>query len=370
MDKTTTVFGEQPMRIVLTMTGILLFLGVASARADQVTLKNGDRLSGAIVKADGKTLLLKTDYAGDLTLKWSAVDAFTSTQPVHVDLAGGQTVRGTVTGAAGREEIDTEASGKRSESLEAIAAIRNDAEETAYEANQRRLSEPHLTDFWSSFFDAGISLTRGNADNLSVAVQGKAIREAPRNKFTVHGAYVVAKSTAAGVTSTTANEALSELRDDISLTDHFFVFGSSDFEHNPIQLLNFRYVLDAGAGYHVIKSMSTTFDLFGGGSYKQDQFSTGLIVKSPQALVGDELDYKLNDRAGLSERLTFYPDLSHRGEYFVTLDTTATTKLYKWISWQVTFSDRYLTNPVPGTLKNDLLLTTGLRLTFGKAAAF
>jgi hypothetical protein len=153
-------------------------------------------------------------------------------------------------------------------------------------------------------------------------------------------------------------------------TKTIYEIASTDFEHNPIQLLNFRYIFNAGTGYHVIKSMNTTFDLFAGGSYKQDQFSTGLIVKSAQALVGDELDYKLNNRAGISERMTFYPNLSQRGEYFVTLDTTATTKLYKWISWQLTFSDRYLTNPVPGTQKNDLLLTTGLRMTFGKAAAF
>jgi hypothetical protein len=358
------------MRKIVMASGIFLFFGVAIARADQVTLKNGDRLSGALVKADGKTLILKTDYAGDLALKWSAVDAFTTTEPVHVALAGGQEVRGTVTGAAGREEIDTETSGKKSASLDTIVAVRNDAEETAYQADQRLLTHPRLTDFWSSYFDTGLSLTRGNADNLSVAIQGKAVREAPKNKFTVSATFVEAKSTVAGVTSTTANQSLGELRDDISLTDRVFVFGSTDFEHNPIQLLNFRYVLDAGAGYHVVKSMSTTFDLFAGGSYKQDQFSTGLIVKSVQALVGDELDYKLNNRAGVSERLTFYPNLSQRGQYFVTFDTTATTKLYKWIIWQVTFSDRYLTNPVPGTQKNDLLLTTGLRMTFGKAAAF
>jgi Protein of unknown function, DUF481 len=370
MNTATASWKKNNMRKIVMFTGICLFWGVASARADQVTLKNGDRLSGAIVKADGKTLILKTDYAGELTLKWPAVDAFTTAEPVHVALAGGQEVRGTVTGSAGREEIDTEASGKKSASLDTIVAIRNDAEETAYQAAERLRMHPRLTDFWSSYFDAGISLTRGNADSLNVALQGKAIREAPRNKFTVHGVYVEAKSTVAGVTSTTANQSLADLRDDISLTDRFFVFGSSDFEHNPIQLLNFRYIFNAGAGYHVIKSVSTTFDLFAGGSYKQDQFSTGLIVKSVQALVGDELDYKLNNRAGISERMTFYPNLSQRGEYFVTLDTTATTKLYKWISWQLTFSDRYLTNPVPGTLKNDLLLTTGLRMTFGKAAAF
>ena len=347
--------------------GIFLLLSAASTLADQITLKNGDRLSGAIVKSDEKTLILKTDYAGDVTLQWSAVNAVTSAEPVHVALAGGQTVHGIVSGAAGREEIDMGASGKTSASLDAILAIRSDDEQAVFEVEQRRLLHPRLADFWSSFFDAGISLTRGNADNLSVALQGSAVREAPKNKFSAHGEYVTAKSTAAGVTSTTANATRGSLRDDKTLTEHFFVFASSDLEHNPIQLLNFRYVLDGGAGYHAVKTMTTTFDLFGGGSYKQDQFSTGTIVKSGQALAGEELDYKLNDRASLIERMTFYPNLSQRGQYFMTFDSTAATKLYRWISWQVTFSDRYLTNPVSGTKKNDLLLTTGLRMSFGKA---
>jgi len=36
------------------------------------------------------------------------------------------------------------------------------------------------------------------------------------------------------------------------------------------------------------------------------------------------------------------------------------------LGWNVTFSDRYLSNPVEGTEANDVLLTTGLRITFGK----
>jgi hypothetical protein len=53
----------------------LLFLGVlitctlvGGALGDQVSLKNGDRMSGTIVKSDCKTLVLHTDYAGDVTL--------------------------------------------------------------------------------------------------------------------------------------------------------------------------------------------------------------------------------------------------------------------------------------------------------------
>jgi hypothetical protein len=41
-----------------------------------------------------------------------------------------------------------------------------------------------------------------------------------------------------------------------------------------------------------------------------------------------------------------------------------TTKISKWLGWQTTASDRYLSNPIPGTKSNDLILTTGLTVAF------
>ncbi len=52
--------------------------------ADQVVLKNGDRLTGTITKSDDKTLLIKTEFAGDVTVQWPAVQEVSSTQPLHV----------------------------------------------------------------------------------------------------------------------------------------------------------------------------------------------------------------------------------------------------------------------------------------------
>ena len=52
--------------------------------ADQVTLKNGDRVSGAIIKYDGKNLVMKSDQAGEVTIPWENVTGVTSTQPLNV----------------------------------------------------------------------------------------------------------------------------------------------------------------------------------------------------------------------------------------------------------------------------------------------
>ena len=50
----------------------------------------------------------------------------------------------------------------------------------------------------------------------------------------------------------------------------------------------------------------------------------------------------------------------------MNFDLSADTALWRWLSWQFTASDRLLSNPVPGRRKNDILFTTGVRLTFAR----
>lgn len=49
-----------------------------------MTLKNGDRLTGTIVKSDAKTMLIKTELAGEVSVPWDAVTSIVSTQPLHL----------------------------------------------------------------------------------------------------------------------------------------------------------------------------------------------------------------------------------------------------------------------------------------------
>lgn len=63
---------------------LLISLFAIPAFADQIVMKNGDKLSGSITKSDGKTLVLKTDYAGDLTIKFDAIQSLSSTGDLNV----------------------------------------------------------------------------------------------------------------------------------------------------------------------------------------------------------------------------------------------------------------------------------------------
>src|SRR6202163_1283071 len=162
---------------------ILIALLSPALFADQVSLKNGDRLTGAIVKSDAKTLVLKTEAAGDVTFQWSAIEAITSTQSLHVGLAGGQMIVGPVTTKDGQIQVTTLTAGIVTASKDSVQVIRSDSEEAAYDAAMERLQHPHLGDFWSGTLDTGLSLTRGNSSTLAYTLAGRAVRATDRDKI-------------------------------------------------------------------------------------------------------------------------------------------------------------------------------------------
>jgi putative salt-induced outer membrane protein YdiY len=350
---------------------VVFCLSASSANADQVTLKNGDRLTGAIVKSDGKTLLLKTDAAGEVTLKWDAVSAIASSEPLNLQLKNGQVVSGNVTTDDGKFEVATPNRDQVAAPRDAIVAIRNADEQTAYD----RSLHPRLTDFWSALLDTGLSETRGNSALLAFNLSGKAARVTTRNKLSLYATSVYATDNTTPPGRTTANSIQGGARFDYNLTPRLFAFALADFAYDQFQHLDLRSVLGGGLGLHVIKTTSTTFDVFAGGDYDREAFSpnpplvlTNVTRNVAEVVAGEELSWKLNNRVSLDERFSAFPNMSDLGQYRLQFDATAATKLKAWLSWQVTVSDRYLSNPLPGLKGNDELLSTGLRLSFGKGA--
>src|SRR5579872_4607348 len=93
------------MRITLPVCTIFLF--ASAGFADQITMKDGDRITGAIVKKDGDSVTIKSKNFGTVTLKWADVAAVKSDQPLNVTLAGGKTVKANIETQAGRIQLAT-----------------------------------------------------------------------------------------------------------------------------------------------------------------------------------------------------------------------------------------------------------------------
>ncbi len=356
-------------------------LGVSFARADEVTLQNGDRLTGTIVKSDAKVLVIKSDSEGDVNVQWDAIRSIQSTQPLYLGLKDGQMIVGTVATNAGRFVVDTKNAGTVTTAKDDVVTVRNESEEAAYNAQIDRLRNPHLTDFWSGMLDTGLSLTRGNSATLTYTLSAKAIRTTTRDKITAYTTAIYGANDNVSPSQTTAHEIRGGVRGDVNINDRWFAFATTDFDSNALQHLDLQNVLAGGAGYHMVKTANTTFDLSGGAGYNQQYFSAytlpnptpppattafaAVTQRNATALVGEALATKLNSRTTFDEDFTFYPGIGGAGGYRFVFNSTASTKLKNWLGWQVTFGDNYISNPPFGIKGNDLLLSTGLRLTFG-----
>lgn len=338
-----------------------LCLAVASiALADELKLKNGDKLTGSIVKADGKTLTLKTDYAGVITISTDAIAEVISKEPLYVALSDGKTLVGKIATGSGKYEVETKDAGTASGEMSAVQAIRSPGEQTAYE----KMLKPSWFDLWNGGLDFGYSLTTGNTQTNSLALGTNLSRQTRRDKTTLYAAYINAKNKNKGVTETTANAIRGGGRYEINVSNRTTAFGFADFEYNQIQLLDLRSVLGGGFGYYAIKNDRAQLQAFGGLSYNKENFSTGLQRNSAEVFVGEDFSLKLSDRAMFKERFQLFPNMTNRGEYRHTFDSSLTTKLTGWMTWNVTASNRYISNPPPGSKNNDLLLTTGVGVSF------
>jgi YD repeat-containing protein len=368
----------QRKSLFLLMTLILL---CPALFADQISLKNGDRLTGTIVKSDAKALVLKTEAAGDVTFQWAAIDSITSTQPLHVGLAGGQMVVGSVATKDGQILVTTQTAGVVTAAKDSVQVIRSDSEEAAYDAAMERLQHPHLGDFWSGTLDTGLSLTRGNSATLSYTLAGRAVRQTDRDKITVYTTAVYGKNDTTSPSQVIAHQITGGVRADVNVSERWFVFAATDFNSNALQNLNLQNVIDGGFGGHVIKTKTTQFDIFAGAGYNQEFFGAytlpnptpppatnpfpAVTQRNAVANAGETFSTKLGSRSTFTETFNYFPNLSGPSGYRYTFNTVLSTAISRWLGWQFSLNDNFLSNPPFGIKKNDLILSTGLRLTFG-----
>ncbi len=347
---------------------ILIALSCPSVFADQIILKNGDRLTGKIVKKDGDKIVIETESAGVVTVNWTAVERIIADEPLNIKLSDGQMLKGKVaTNDEKKLNVETKDAGTVEIEKEKIELVRSDAEQLKFETEQNRMLNPSFGDLWTGSADVGLSLTSGNSNTRTFTAGIRGARATVRDKITVYANAVQASNSTLGPSITTAKAIWFGARYDYNISRKMFAFGGADFEYDKPQKLDLRAVFSAGLGYRAIRNERTQLDLFSGAAYNREYYSNGLRRNSAEILFGDELKHRINPRMLLAQRLVVFPSITNAGQFRSVLDASLLTNLNSWLGWHVTIADRYNSKPVAGAKSNDLLFSTGLRVNFGRA---
>lgn len=340
---------------------VLTLLLVKHGAADQIVMKNGDRVTGSIVKKEGKSLTIKTDQFGVITTAWEQVESIKTDKPVTVVLQDGRTAQGTVGSAQGRVEVAAQ-SGTMSATPGEVKAIRDTSEQRAYE----RLLRPGWTQLWAGTVSIGFAGTSGNARTLTFTTGVNAARITHTDKTTLYFNTIKASALVNGKNAESAEAVRGGVGYDHNLSPRLFLNVFNDWEYDRFQNLDLRFVAGGGAGFHAIKTETSHLDLLGGADYNHSTYSTPLTRNSAELYWGDDYALKLHGATSLVQGFRMFNDLTNTGSYRVNFDVGATTKVAKWLNWNVSVSDRFLNRPAPGRKTNDLLYTTGLGIAFAR----
>ena len=338
---------------------IVLLFAAITASADTVVMKNGDHITGTVEKSDGKVLTIKTEY-GEMAVPWPAVQELSTDGKVYVDTAAKGTVNGTVKTENGSLVITPANGAPVIIALADVKAVRSEAEEGKH---QQQLHGTLLQN-WAGGASLGLGLARGNSETTNLSTGFTATRPGEHDKILLYEASIYSSDRSMS-NPTTANDIRGGAAFQRDVTPRFFGFVSGDWEYNGPQELDLRSIYSFGVGLHAIKKDTTDLDLLAGINYTKESYSTGVDRNLGGLTLGDVYMHKFGKSTTLNQDFYVYPDLTDTGNYRLAFDLAVVTQIHKWLGWQTTASDRYLSNPIPGTRSNDLILTTGINVAFG-----
>jgi hypothetical protein len=350
----------------------LVALAACPVWADQIILKNGDRITGSIVKKEGKDLTIKSDLMGTVTVPWTDVTDIRTGETLNVVLSGQtaappEVTKATISETNGQVTLSPAQGGPVTIPPERVEAIRNAVEEQSYE----RMLRPGLLELWTGTGSVGLAGTAGNARTSTFSIGVTASRATHTDTTSVYFNTVKSSATVNGVDSETANALRGGWKYDRHLGSRMVANAFNDWEHDQFQNLDLRFVIGGGLGYRAWKSRRGELALQGGLDYDRDQFSAttataALTRVSSEGYFGNDFNFKLINSTKIVQSFRLFNSISDPGEYRANFDLSSDTKLRKWLVWNLTFSDHYLSNPIDGARANDILYTTGIGVTFGK----
>lgn len=347
------------IRSCIVALAVLVFAG--SALASEVTLTNGDRLSGNIVAETEDSVTLETEYLGKITIMRKFIDRIAKDR--EAGTGPNNAAAATATAAKPKADSKPPADG----SVKAAKENVNARPAPPFKPTPRRLFGGRymgLTTGWDGNVNVGFSYTSGNSNNTTMTTGLRAVKAGGRDNLTVYVRSLWNNTKSSGRRTTTQNAFWGGARYDRNIGDNFFGFVSYDFERDSPKKLNFRSVAGGGVGRHMLKSKRTELDLLSGLAWNRT-WQFGENTDTPEMLFGTALKHKFHERLKLQKSFTFYQNVTDRREYRFLFDATLSADVTKRIGIFLTFGDRFNNDPIGTARKNDFLFTTGMKWNFG-----
>lgn len=336
-------------------------------KSDVIVFKNGDQLTGTWVRVQDGKVVFNSENLGEVSIPVAKMQSFSAAKPAVMILKGGQTIRGELSlAASGEWEVRAEGEAKTLASSGAEAIYPQELYEQKSSARGFR-----PLNNWKGNGDFGTSLVRGDRQAATISVGVNATRRQPdlpglterwRTNYFLTTLFATTRRIPGARTS--ANSFSSGLRQDFLFTPYNFVFLLAQLDHIQAQSLDLRQIYGIGLGRDLVRSRRIALNLLGGTTLVKERFQNGIRRQNIEALAGEKLALQLFEGVSVEHRLSFYPNLSETGEYRVDTYSSLRARVSSRLSFNLGFTSRYLSQPLPGRRNAEIIVTTGFGYRF------
>lgn len=250
---------------------------LGSAAADEVVLKNGDRISGEVASKSADALVVSTAYAGEVSIQWREIATLSTTRAVEVLIEGeAEPVRGTLHPVYGGGALLVDAQGNaRNITLAQIAYLN---------------PQPHQVEgrvAYSGRATLAANYARGNVDSERFYAEADLNARAKKYRYALTGRSERRTDPLLG----TVTSWLTAANYDRFLRERDFIYGRVSLEHDEAKSIEQRRALGGGYGVQVFDSERIRLSLRAGLDYVAVDRIGAENDRYPAAGWGVRLDY-------------------------------------------------------------------------------
>lgn len=302
----------------------------ACAQSTVLHLRNGDRLTGTILREETNQVTLKTTWWNVVVVPAAEITLREVLPPPGVPPAAQVAVPGTAPSPA--PPVAAPAAQPKPKPPKSWIAEAQAGMDLLYSERTRQL------------FSGRFKLTYAHAPFRSL--------------FDYQAAY----GKTDGLTSD--NRMFGSLKTDWDFANRWYGYVLGGVGYDLVRKIDLKYEIGPGLGYHVLRLTNFAFNVESGANYQTQYFTDSTEIDSYYMRFAEDVTWKITPRIMWDQKVELFPRIEDLEQYRFRIESNLRFALLENLSLIFTVLDQYDTNPAQGVPPNTLQLTSSVGFKF------
>ncbi|MGV3754557.1 MAG: DUF481 domain-containing protein [Verrucomicrobiota bacterium] len=301
------------------------------AKTEIIQLKNGDRITGEVLKEDENSLSLKTKWTAELTLPKAEIEK-REPQPVAA--------------------------------APAVAQVASPAPAPAPAAPSPAppAELPKPKGIWKTNIQLGADMRESTVSSYLYSASARVTyaRGGWHNSADLRYSYGKSGNTLS------ADRMDGTLKTDLDIGPEkkWFVYALGGAGYDEVRKIDYQYEFGPGLGHHLLVRTNMALNVESDFSFQEQNFSNATKRNEVRLRVAEDYFWKLNSKVRLEQKAEIQPAFDDPADYRARFETAVSYALFNNVSWNVSLIDIYDSKPANGVSNNDLQVRSGVGVSF------